>query len=82
MSQDDSPHSLLQAVRPVHKNNLTPTISAAIAYVVIHNDPSSGKNIILWDDVQQAFKDALHVRHGAIIIPFLKGADFKKYAPN
>jgi hypothetical protein len=29
--------------------------------------------------VIQAFKDVLYIRHGTIILPFLKGSDFTKY---
>ncbi|KAF9087185.1 hypothetical protein BGX23_008312, partial [Mortierella sp. AD031] len=63
MLHEGSLNEAVQAVRPVHKNNLFPTTPAAVAYVTIHHDSSSGKKIILWDDILQAFKDALHPRH-------------------
>ncbi|KAF9901565.1 hypothetical protein EC991_006013 [Linnemannia zychae] len=74
--------SLLQAVRTVHKHTLQPVAPAIIAHLGVHADASSGKNIVLWDDVVQAFKDALHVRHGTRILPFLKGPDFKNLEPS
>ncbi|KAF9087262.1 hypothetical protein BGX29_000914, partial [Mortierella sp. GBA35] len=77
----DSPQEPVQAVRPVHKNNLNPTTPAAVAHVAIHIDTSSGKSIVLWDDVLQAFKDALYVRHGTRILSFIKGTDFKNLDP-
>jgi hypothetical protein len=44
-----------------------------------HPDTSSGKDILLWDDILAAFKeDVIHVLSGTIILPFLKGPDFKK----
>lgn len=80
MEQDDSQEEeLLQTVRPVHKNNLSPTIPAPVAHIVINIDPFNGKKIILWEDILQAFKDASHPRHGTKILPFLKGADLKWY---
>ena len=52
-------------------------------YVACHPDPSLGKDIVLWDDIVTAFKYSLHIRNGARILPFLKGADFKsKHLPN
>jgi hypothetical protein len=80
--EQDNPQDedeLLQAVRPVHKNNLFPTILAPVAHVVINIDPIGGRKVILWDDILQAFKDASHPRHGTKSIPFLKGPDLKWY---
>ncbi|KAG0269414.1 hypothetical protein BGZ95_002089, partial [Linnemannia exigua] len=68
MEEDDP----VQTVRPVHKNNLFPTIYAPVAHVVINIEPS-GKKIILWNDILQAFNDANHARHGTKVLPFLKG---------
>ncbi|KAG0367020.1 hypothetical protein BGX24_003440 [Mortierella sp. AD032] len=81
MEQDNPQDEPLQAVRPVHKNNLFPTILAPVAHVVITIDPISGRKIILWDDILQAFKDASHPRHGTKSIPFLKGPDLKCLDP-
>ncbi|KAF9551440.1 hypothetical protein EC957_008109 [Mortierella hygrophila] len=82
MDQND-PHEEepLQTVRPVHKNNLFPTLHAPVAHVVINSDPSNGKKIILWEDILQAFKDASHPRHGTKILSFLKGCDFRCLEP-
>ncbi|KAF9141962.1 hypothetical protein BGX30_003717 [Mortierella sp. GBA39] len=82
MDQND-PHEEepLQTVRPVHKNNLFPTLHAPVAHIVINSDPSNGKKIILWEDILQAFKDASHPRHGTKILPFLKDSNFKCLDP-
>lgn len=80
MDQDDpQEEQLFQTVRPVHKNNLSPTIHAPVAHVVINIDPNNGKKIILWEDILQPFKDASYPRHGTKILPFLKGSDFNWY---
>ncbi|KAG0076510.1 Heat shock 70 kDa protein 12A [Linnemannia elongata] len=81
MEQNNPQDELLQAVRPVHKNNLFPTILAPVAHVVITIDPIGGRKVILWDDILQAFKDASHPRHGTKSIPFLKGPDLKCLDP-
>ncbi|KAG0291536.1 hypothetical protein BGZ96_005097 [Linnemannia gamsii] len=55
MEQGDSQEEeLLQTVRPVHKNNLSPTFPAPVAHIVINTDPINGKKIILWEDILQA----------------------------
>jgi hypothetical protein len=78
--QEAFPH--VQAVRGISENGSAAS-KAALAdtiYLVCHPDPSSGKDILLWDDIVAAFKDdVVHVRSGAVVIPFLKGPDFKKY---
>ncbi|KAG0266074.1 hypothetical protein BGZ95_003112 [Linnemannia exigua] len=77
-------HLNVQAVRRVYENeqptnNSTP---AGAIFLVCHSDASLNKDIILWDDILAAFKeDVIHVRYGAIILPFLKGSNFKNLDP-
>ncbi|KAF9901474.1 hypothetical protein EC991_006092, partial [Linnemannia zychae] len=86
-NQDTNPH--LQAVRrlvqnkPINKTTNDDDEAADTIYLVCHSDPSSGKDIILWDDILAAFKEdiVIHVRSGAIVLPFLKGSDFKNLDP-
>ncbi|KAG0283747.1 hypothetical protein BGZ96_011871 [Linnemannia gamsii] len=78
-------HPNFQAVRRVydsgHSANSS-TSSTETIYLVCHPDPSSGKDILLWDDIKAAFDDfVIHVRSGAVVLPFLKGADFKNLHP-
>ena len=74
-----------QAVRPVSKSILDshsssfPPPGGPIVYVDIHKDPGIPKGIVLWDDIRLAFDDALHIRHKARVVPFLKGADYNPY---
>jgi hypothetical protein len=78
--EDRHPHS--QAVRRVYENELPGATSGALAsniiHIACHPDPSSGDDIILWDDIKAAFDDVMHVRSGTFVIPFLKGTDLKK----
>ncbi|KAF9082302.1 hypothetical protein BGX23_012598 [Mortierella sp. AD031] len=72
-----------QAVRLVNKDGL-PAASPShsnVVHIACHPDPSDGKDIILWDDILAAFKDALQIRYGTRILPFLKGPDFKNLDP-
>ncbi|KAK5829510.1 hypothetical protein F5H01DRAFT_316377 [Linnemannia elongata] len=77
-------HTNVQAVRRIYDTeesvNATTTPTSTM-YLVSHPDPASGKDILLWDDILAAFKvDVVHVRSGAVVLPFLKGPDFKKSA--
>ncbi|KAF9143801.1 hypothetical protein BG015_000298 [Linnemannia schmuckeri] len=78
-------HTNVQPVRRIYENEdstNTSTTSAETVYLVCHPDPSLGKAILLWDDILAAFKDdVLHVRSGAVVLPFLKGPDFKNLEP-
>ncbi|KAF9290619.1 hypothetical protein BGZ88_007249 [Linnemannia elongata] len=87
MHQDFSPsHSPLQAIRSVARTyppttSTTPTNSDHVFYIECHKDPVTNKDVVLWDDILQAFEDALHVRHQAMIIPFVKGSDLRTLEP-
>jgi hypothetical protein len=75
-----------QAIRPMYKNSLlaltgTPTTRSSnleIVHIEIRLD-SEGTEIVLWDDILCAFKDAINIRRGIKVLPFLKDKDFKKY---
>ena len=75
---DDTPEDKVQGLRAIVKSTMTPPTSEEdIVYVDCQHDPATDKEVVLWDDVMLAFNDALHVRHKARILPFLKGADFR-----
>ncbi|KAG0281160.1 hypothetical protein BGZ97_009314 [Linnemannia gamsii] len=59
-----------------------PAPPSAIFYLApAHFDDVSGKDIILGDDILVTFKNVVHARSGAMILPFLKGRDFKTLDP-
>jgi hypothetical protein len=76
----------IQPVRRVNENEQLNSGSATttnIIHLTYYPDPSTGKDILLWDDILAAFKeDVVHVRSGVRVLPFLKGSDFKKYIVN
>ncbi|KAF9549116.1 hypothetical protein EC957_004755 [Mortierella hygrophila] len=87
MQQGNETQERTQAIRPVYTNNGTPasppppsSASPEIIHVDIHMDPS-GKDIVLWEDVLVAFKDAVNIRHGIRVVPFLKDASFRTLEP-
>ncbi|OAQ25699.1 HCP-like protein [Linnemannia elongata AG-77] len=87
MHQDSSSsHSPVQAIRSVARTHppttsTTPTNSDHVFYIECHKDPVTNKDVVLWNDILQAFEDALHVRHQAMIVPFVKGSDLRTLEP-
>lgn len=80
---DAPPQELTQAVRSVDKHlppsSIPPAHPDEIFYVECHADPKTNKDVVLWDDILQAFENAVQVRCKAKIVPFLKGEDFRMY---
>ncbi|KAG0299869.1 hypothetical protein BGZ97_003502 [Linnemannia gamsii] len=66
--QDD-----VQVIRLASKNRTV--------HVATHHDPSSGKIIVLWNDVLRVFPGALYLQQGKKALPFLKGTDFEDLRP-
>lgn len=72
-------HPRAQAVRRVYETG-QPTTPSNVTHIACHPDSSSsGKDVILWDDIKAVFGDVAHVRAGSTVQTFLKGGDFKKY---
>jgi TPR repeat protein len=83
LSNNASAQEHVQALRAVSKH-LPPTLIAPakaeeIFYVECQVEPSTQQDVVLWDDILQAFEGAVHVRHQAKVVPFLKGLDFRPY---
>jgi hypothetical protein len=72
----------VQAFYRVYENDPTPVKETYIFHLPFYPDPSSGNDIILWDEILNVFKNILFVRSGTAILPFLKGADSEKYSIN
>lgn len=87
MHQDSSSsHSIVQPIRSVARTHppttsTTPTDPDHVFYIECHKDPVTNKDVVLWDDILQAFEDALHVRHQARVVPFVKGSDLITLEP-
>ncbi|OAQ29368.1 HCP-like protein [Linnemannia elongata AG-77] len=74
--------STAQAVRRIHENgHAVIDNGAGTIQIVCQPDTSSGKNILLWDDIKAVFGNALYVRSGDFALPYLKGPDFKNLDP-
>jgi hypothetical protein len=73
----------VQGLRSINKHalltSIAPQIADEIIYVDCHVDPATQKEFVLWDDILQAFGDAVQVRHQSKVVPYLKGSDFRPY---
>ncbi|KAF9090913.1 hypothetical protein BGX29_011225, partial [Mortierella sp. GBA35] len=81
----EAPQERLQAVRSVHKSQRPSSVvhvdTDDVFYIDCHIDPDTKKEFVLWDDIVQAFEGALHVRHKARMVPFVKGDDLRPIEP-
>ncbi|KAG0281040.1 hypothetical protein BGZ95_007240 [Linnemannia exigua] len=82
---DDDDQGHVQAMRSVHKslppNVIAPATPEEIFYVDCQTDPETQRQFVLWDDIVQAFDNAVQVRNKARVMPFLKSVDFKILEP-
>ncbi|KAF9957186.1 hypothetical protein BGZ65_002217 [Modicella reniformis] len=46
-----------------------------------HKDSKSGEHIVLWSDIQQAFKNAMFIRNDGSLVSFLKDDNFEELIP-
>ncbi|KAG0052478.1 hypothetical protein BGZ90_006473 [Linnemannia elongata] len=72
-SSNDHQDIGVQVIRQANKNKTV--------RITTHQDPSSGKAIVIWSDVLRVFRDALYLQHGQRVLPFMKGSDFKDLDP-
>ncbi|KAF9434731.1 Heat shock 70 kDa protein 12A [Entomortierella beljakovae] len=72
----------LQTFRPVHNNaSFSPASNLGSASIACHFDESINDYIVLWEDVQMAFKNAMYARKGLAAVSFLKGKNFRNLDP-
>ncbi|KAG0276432.1 hypothetical protein BGZ95_007539 [Linnemannia exigua] len=75
-------HGHVQAVCPVytHCSATTPPLDSEIVYIDVHST-DDGVDILLWEDVQLAFKGAVNIRCGIRVLSFLKDENFRRLEP-
>ncbi|KAF9925378.1 hypothetical protein FBU30_004817 [Linnemannia zychae] len=74
--------SHVQPVRRVFEHESSSvSIASEVVHIACYRDASSGNDIILWSDILAGFDNVKHVRSGTMILPFLKGTDFKNLEP-
>ncbi|KAK3840009.1 MAG: hypothetical protein JOS17DRAFT_769575 [Linnemannia elongata] len=71
----------VQAMRSVDVslplNAAPPATPDEIFHVDIQLDPDTQKDIVLWDDILQAFRNVVQVRNKTRVVRFLKGKDLR-----
>ncbi|KAF8948170.1 hypothetical protein BGZ47_006133 [Haplosporangium gracile] len=84
VEQKNQSQERVQAVRPVYTTGTLPATNALpdteILSVAIYLDPS-GREIVIWEDVLFAYKDAVNIRQGCYVLPFLRGTDYMLIEP-
>ncbi|KAG0059503.1 hypothetical protein BGZ89_000356 [Linnemannia elongata] len=69
---------LVQAVRPVSKDNLDPSAvtPAPTENFKCRSNPATGEYFVLWVEILDVFTNARYARHEATVVPFMKDANF------
>lgn len=67
----------VQAIRQGYENG-QPSTASTTFHIDCYQDPSSGKDIILWDDIIAVFSGSLYARSETGHHHYLKGPDNKK----
>ncbi|KAK5820679.1 hypothetical protein F5H01DRAFT_411899, partial [Linnemannia elongata] len=79
------PQEKVQAIRSVDKSISPNSVPLATPEEIYHVetlvDPDTNKDVVLWDDILQAFENAVQVRHKTKVVPFLKGKDLRILLP-
>ncbi|KAF9537754.1 hypothetical protein EC957_007703 [Mortierella hygrophila] len=85
MTQVDDPQEQVQAMRSVDINLAPNAVPLAtpdeIYHVDTQLDPETQKEVVLWDDIMQAFRNVVQVRNKTRVVPFLKGKDLRILEP-
>ncbi|KAF9131317.1 hypothetical protein BGX30_013140 [Mortierella sp. GBA39] len=85
MTQKDTTQEHVQGFRSVqkseHSTTSVPLDSPNITHIDCYTDPDTNKDFILWEDIQQAFDEALFVRNKTKMVPFVRGKDHRVLEP-
>ena len=83
MLQADTPNYNTQGFHAIHKTQCPCTATHIdpddINFIDCHTHPDTSEDFVLWEDIQQAFEEALFVRQKAKMVPFVKGIDLRPY---
>ncbi|KAF9290288.1 hypothetical protein BGZ88_007388 [Linnemannia elongata] len=86
MLQADLTQEHVQGFRPIHKSQppsatSVPLNSPEVVHIGYYTDPDTNKDFIFWEDIQQAFDEALSVRNTTKVLPFVRGNDYRVLEP-
>ncbi|KAK3842083.1 MAG: hypothetical protein J3R72DRAFT_523841 [Linnemannia gamsii] len=72
----------VQALCPIytHSSATTSSPESEIVYIDVH-PTDDGMDILLWEDIQFAFKGAVNIRCGIRVLSFLKDKNFRRLEP-
>ncbi|KAF9435318.1 hypothetical protein BGZ76_006516 [Entomortierella beljakovae] len=80
---EDETQEKSQPFRVLYRNEQASSLNKEpeLTYIAIHQDGVSGKDVVLWEDILFVFNNALTVRRGAFVVPFLKDSNLKSLDP-
>ncbi|KAG9062202.1 hypothetical protein KI688_006534 [Linnemannia hyalina] len=86
MPPQDAVQGHVQGFRSVHESQppsttTVPLNSPKVVHIDCYTDPDTNRDFILWEDIQQAFSEALSVRNRTKVLPFAKGKDLRALEP-
>ncbi|KAF9284704.1 hypothetical protein BGZ88_009834 [Linnemannia elongata] len=77
--------NIVQGFRGVHKSYKPSTLTHIdpddIIHINCYTHPETHINFILWDEIKQVFEEALVVKCGSNLHPYIKSADFRPKRP-
>jgi hypothetical protein len=71
------PLSTMEDEQPLQSFQRRP-VTDYVADIPALTDPKTGERIILWSDIQDAFKNAESIWNGKSLVPFLKDENFER----
>ncbi|KAF9541646.1 hypothetical protein EC957_002887 [Mortierella hygrophila] len=86
MPPQEAAQEHVQGFRSVHKSQppsttTVPFNSPKVVHIDCYTDPDTNRDFILWEDIQQAFSEALSVRNRTKVLPFAKGEGLRALEP-
>ncbi|KAK3817129.1 MAG: hypothetical protein JOS17DRAFT_396037 [Linnemannia elongata] len=86
MQQADITQEHVLGFRSVHKRQSpsttsVPLVSPEVVHIDCYTDPDTNNDFVFWEDIQQAFNEALSVRNRTKMLLFLREVDYKALEP-
>lgn len=84
MQQTDITQDHVQGFRSIHRSQPPSTFSVPlnsleVVHIGCYTDPDTNNDFIFWEDILQAFNEALSVRNRTKVLPFVRGKDYRVY---
>jgi hypothetical protein len=78
----DKAQALRSVTKGIPHSAVPPVTPDDILHVDTIVDPETRKDVVMWEDILQAFDNAVQVRHKTRVVPFLKGSNLRMLVPH